>query len=328
MYDTFPTRILRILAVSALAVGLILPGTTGCKKKEVTEQAPAPTPVPPPPSGIVVYTVGGHLTRLDLQAGTLLPITTGRSTEWFPACSPNGTEVAFWSNAGTNVYNLWKVDVNGAKRIRLTEDPEDLLPPSAQNLYLNNAPAWSPDGKKICYSLSGDLWETDGEGYNPRTLLSGKEAFSPAYSPKDASLVFVSAGDGPVNNLYRLNLNDYSVTKVTNYTDWNVGSPSFSSDGSKLLFVLYRENVSQIYVMNADGTNSSNLTTDNVSLCPRFAQNDTKVVFCSPNDQNILNVCMMTAAGTDRKVLTTLGGSSPTWAAYLPVAPVPTPVNP
>jgi Tol biopolymer transport system component len=236
--------------------------------------------------------------------------------------------VAFWSNAGTNVYNLWKMDINGTQRLRLTENPTDLLPATAQNLYLNNAPAWSPDGKHICYSMSGDLWETDSEGYNPRTLLSGRDAYSPAYAPKDASVIFVSAGDGPVNNLYRLNLSDYTVVKLTNYSDWNVGSPSYSADGSKILFVLYRENVSQIYTMAADGTNPANLTTDNVSLCPKYAQADTKIVFCAPGEDSTLNVYMMTAAGTDKKLMTSLGGTSPSWAAYIPVAPLPTQVNP
>ncbi len=326
--NTFTTRTLRLLAIAALTAGFILPGSTGCKKKEVVVEQAVPTPTPPPPSGIIVYTIGGHLSRVDLKAGTLLPLTTGRSSEWFPACSPDGTEVAFWSNANYNVYNLWKVDVEGTKRVRLTEDPNDLLPATAQNLYLNNAPAWSPDGKRICYSLAGDLWEIDRDGFNPRTLLSGRDAYAPAYAPKDNTLLFVSAGEGPVNNLYRLNLSDYTVTKLTNYTDWNVGSPSFSSDGNKILFVLYRENVSQIYVMNADGTSPSNLTTDNVSLCPKFAQNDTKVVYCSPSTDGTLNVYMMTSIGTDKKPMTSQGGTSPSWAAFVPAAPIPTPVNP
>lgn len=326
--NTFSTHTLRLLAVAALTMGMILPGASGCKKKEATVVEAAPTPTPQPPSGIVVYTIGGHLSRVDLQAGTLLPLTTGRSTEWFPSCSPSGHEVVFWSNSGTNIYNLWKVDINGTQRVRLTENPTDLLPATAQNLYLNSAPAWSPDGKRICYSASGDLWEIDNEGFNPRTLLAGHDAYSPAYAPKESSLIFVSAGDGPVNNLYKLNLTDYTVSKLTSYTDWNVGSPSYSSDGAKILFVLYRENVSQIYAMNADGTGSSNLTTDNASLCPKFAQADTKVVYCAPSDDSTLNVYMMTSIGTDKKMMTSMGGTSPSWAAFLPVAPIPTPVNP
>ncbi len=134
-------------------------------------------------------------------------------------------------------------------------------------------------------------------------------------------------GQDPVYNLYKYNLNNHSIVKITNYTDWNVGAPSYSEDGQRILCVLFRENISQIYTMASDGTSAANLTTDNTSLYPRFAQKDKKIVFCATSEEMGVEVYMMNANGTDRKKLSPLGGSAPSWAAYIPVAEVPTPVG-
>lgn len=306
----------RLLALLLLTLLLGWGVSTGCKKKVEAPPPPPPTPTPVIPPGSLVFVQRGHLVRLDLEASQRTPLTSGQSTEWFPACSPQGNQVAYWSNAEGGVYNLWKIDLNGSNRVQLTFDDADSLPPAVQNLLINDSPSWSADGKKLLYSQDGDLWEMDSDGYNPETLLTGRQAFSPIYSPDGKTVLFISNSDGGVFNLWSFSLSDLSVKKLTAYTDWNVGSPSFSADGRKVLFNLYRANTTQVYLMNADGTEPVNLTNNNRSLCPRFAQNDRKIVFCSyAGGEDVgLNVFMASATGVDVKQLTTDGGSSPTWA--------------
>jgi Tol biopolymer transport system component len=116
------------------------------------------------------------------------------------------------------------------------------------------------------------------------------------------------------------------MKKITNYTDWNVGSPSLSADGKKIIYNLYRSNTSQVYTVSTEGTDPLNLTTNNRSLCPRFAIKDRKIVYCAygTGEDVALNMFMMNSNGTEVKPLTTDGGSSPSWAParVLSIAPM------
>ena len=290
--------------------------STGCKKKLPPPPPPPPTPTPVIPMGNMVFIQRGHLVRMDLENSQVTPLTSGKSTEWFPACSPLGDQVVYWSNADGN-YNLWKVNLDGSNRVQLTFSEDGGLKPSEENLLINATASWSPDGKKIYYSLDGELWVMDSDGYNPETLLTDKKAFCPFVSLDGSILYFISSSEDPVFNLWTLNLQDKSVKRLTNYTDWNVGSPSLSADGKKILFNLYRANTSQVYTVNAaDGLEPLNLTTNNHSLCPRYAIKDRKILFAAygSGDDVALNLFLENTNGTETKALTTDGGASPSWA--------------
>ncbi|MGH7738930.1 MAG: hypothetical protein ACREL1_02170 [bacterium] len=301
-----------------------------CKKKEVYIRPSAPTPVPTLPPGNMVFIQRGHLAMMDLSTSEITPLTSGTSTEWFPACSPQGTEAAYWSNAQGGVYQLWTIDLRGSHhRQELTFDESNSLKTNDENLLINDAPSWSADGKSIVYSIEGDLWMIDSDGYNPETLLEGHSAICPALSPDGKSVLYISDAGDSVFNLWRLNLSDKSVLELTHYTDWNVGSPSYSADGSKIIFNLYRANMTQIYVTNTDGQNPINFTSNTHSLCPRFAQEDKKIIYCSSTDEDdTLNINIADASGANMKTLTTNGGTSPSWCpAPSPVFSLPTPVE-
>ncbi len=304
----------------------------GCKKKQLPPRPPPPAPTPVVAMGSVVYVQQGHLVRLDLETSQTLPLTSGKSTEWFPACSPDGSQVAYWSNAEDGVYNVWKINLDGTLRTRLTFDQTHTLRTGDQNLLVNTAPCWSADGKKILYASEGDIWTMDSDGYNSESVLAHHSALCPSLSPDGKTVVFISNADDTVFNLLSLNLSDKSITKLTTYTDWNVGSPSFSMDGKKIIFNLYRSSVTQVYTVDANGANPTVITTNNRSLCPRFAIRDRKMLYCSyetGEEGDLLNVFLSNLGGTEVKALTTVGGTSPSWAAawIKPVVVLPTPIG-
>lgn len=342
---------LALSRLSLLWVFLFLLGaafTTACKPKKVELPPPTPIPTPVVPPGSIVFVQRGHLVRLDLDSSQITPLTSGKSTEWYPACSPKGDQVVYWSNAvdrddhnksDTGVYNLWKINLDGSNRVQLTFDETNSLKSADQNLLVNNTPSWSSDGKKILYCASGDIWMMDSDGYNPETLLLGHSALCPQFSPDGKSIIFINNIDDAVYNIWTMSVSDKSLTKLTAYTDWNVGSPSFSMDGSKILFNLYRSNTTQVYTINAkDGENPVNITNDNRSLCPKFAQNDRKILYCSygTGEDVALDIFIANSNGTESKSLNLEGGSSPSWAparvltaipSILPTAALPAPMG-
>jgi Tol biopolymer transport system component len=239
--------------------------------------------------------------------------------------------VAYWSNAEGGIYNLWKIGLDGGDRTQLTYDQADGLRTGDLNLLVNSAPSWSKDGKRIVYSFAGDLWMMDSDGFNPESILLGRSALCPFFSADDKMVYFVTDSGDSVHNLWSLTLSDRTLKKVTQYSDWNVGSPSLLPDG-RILFNLYRANVTQVYTMNADGSGPVNLTNDNRSLCPKSAIQGRSMVYCSYETQeagDLLNVFMAKANGTEPKALTRDGGTSPSWAPDRPrpAAGLPTPVG-
>jgi Tol biopolymer transport system component len=253
---------------------------------------------------------------MDLSTNQVEPLTSGQSAEWFPACSPDGSQVAYWSNAEKGVYNLWKRDLDGQNAVQLTFNETNALGSAEQNLLVNDAPSWTSDGKRIIYALEGDVWMIDADGYNPKTLLMGHAALCPTLFPDGKNLLYLSNENDSVYNLWTEDMTEKSVKKLTQYTDWNIGSPSISGDGKKILFNLYRENTTQIYIIDADGTNAVNLTTSTHNLCPRYAMGDKKVVYCGwqSSVDDGLNLSIVNVNGTDSKTLSADFGSSPSWA--------------
>ncbi len=305
-----------------------LTSLTGCRAPK-PQATPKPVPTPVPVLGSVVFTQSGHLVKMNLKDSQITPLTSGKSTEWFPVSSPNGGQVLYWSNAESGIYNLWKINMADSRRVQLTFNEESSLHSAEFNLLLNAGAAWTSDGKNIVYVQEGDIWEMDLDGYNSETLLSGHSALcaSPSPDPDGKTVLYISNDQDVVYNLYVLNVSDKTVKKLTHYTDWNVGAPSFSPDGKKILFNLYRGDTTQIYTMNSDGSEPINLTSNAHSLCPRYGQGSAKIFYCSygADDNTTLNVFTMNSNGTEVKQLTTEGGASPSWAPEqaAPVNPIP-----
>lgn len=86
-----------------------------------------------------------------------------------------------------------------------------------------------------------------------------------------------------------------------------IGSnPSFSPDGSKIVFGSVRDGVGDIYMINADGTNLKRLTnTSAYEGEPNFSPDGSKIVFISERDNSSNGeIYMMNADGSNQKRLT------------------------
>lgn len=89
-----------------------------------------------------------------VSAGVLLaaPVPTGaggprlvsRVTNAYPSYSPDGSTIAYMSNADGD-FDIYVVDLAGGVRRRLTDSPE-----------LDGTPSWSPDGRRIAFESTRD----------------------------------------------------------------------------------------------------------------------------------------------------------------------------
>jgi len=174
-----------------------------------------------------------------------------------PSWSPDGTLLAFTSNNDGNL-DISVVSLDGLALTRLTN-----------NLSQERQPSWSPDGTQIAFASDRDgdwdIYVMNADGSNPINLTPGDTPHNytdlePSWSPDGTQIAFISDRDGR-SAIFTMNIDGSQEIRITDPEDTYNLSPSWSPDGTRLAVraALVGANWN-IYVMNADGTDFTNLT--------------------------------------------------------------------
>ncbi len=176
---------------------------------------------------------------------------------------------------------------------------------------------WSPDGSQIVVSV----FDCDGEGVCESrierldsttgaytTVLTTPFSYvsDPDWSPNGQLIAFTRD-----SQLYTINPNGTGLAPLAPGSPGINEQPSWSPSGAKIAFVSDRDEVGEIYVMNADGTGQTRLT-DNFALdqSPRWSPDGQKILFESDRDGNN-EIYVMNADGTGQTRVT----NNPEWDA-------------
>lgn len=234
------------------------------------------------------------------STNTPLPTATATATATpIPTPLGGGWQIAFATNRDGN-WEIYKMVSDGSKPTRLTTAPltndefpifapdhETILyssysgnpiayggerwltPDGTTGVLLNNIPpymSFSPDGKLLAFSDFSAANNLDiyigslSEKVSPRRLTTypGPDD-QVAWSPGGGTIVFVSHRDG-TSHLYTMTSGGGYQRRLTN-NDMYEGQPAWSPDGAHLAFVGGKDGgQSDIYIVNADGTGTRNLT--------------------------------------------------------------------
>lgn len=263
----------------------------------------------PPGSIYQVYTM-----RADGSDPT--KITSGGQS-FTPAFSPDGRQLAVFRLAGDQ-SGVWIVDLDGTWIRKLAAFPGDLSD--------TTAPAWSPDGQQIVYTLDDELWiaNADGTGaepvFDPGTEPEDRPgpSYSPAWSP-DGSLIAFNAYD---LGLFYITVVAPDGTGMTRLTKTESVDPNWSPDGSKIAYSGGVVN-SDIWVMDADGSNKTRLTFTSASVgregMPAWSPNGQEIAFY---DQQAGALYTIKPDGAGRQVVRKMpqGAGVPDWQSKLRAA--------
>ena len=178
----------------------------------------------------------------------------GSARATYPGATNGRIAFGIRINGNTDVYS---VRPDGQDLRRFTTDPG-----------FDACAAYSADGRRIAY-CSGQgggpvqVWtmKQNGKEKQQVTHLTGPATF-PDFSPDGSKIVFTAKPAGsPTRDIYVIGSDGSGLTQLTSGSVDNA-YPAFSPDGTKIVFTSRRTGTSQVWVMNADGSNQTQLTFD------------------------------------------------------------------
>ncbi len=252
-------------------------------------------------------------------------------------------KIVFSSNRGGESFQIYIMDADGTNIRPLTSSGR------------NDAPRFSPDGRRIVFSAARDgtagnigsasiyVMNVDGTGEirltNPYSLPNDPVAarasdLTARFNHDGTKIIFTSrretsltcCGGKRVNaQIYLMGTAGENMVRLTAFDGGPVYSrsafwPAFSPDGAKIVFAGEDgEAHTEIYVMNADGTNIIRLTSNRLTAdMPVFSPDGKAIAFAMgrrgfPYDADIY---LMNADGSQQVRLTNSEGEF--WPAFSP----------
>lgn len=187
------------------------------------------------PNGVRAVLEGrGEIVTIPADKGDARNLTNDSgSAERWPAWSPDGKTIAYFSDAGGE-YKIVLKPSDGVGVART-------INPGGEKGYYQNL-VWSPDSKKLAYSdMRGILWVTDVESggatkideapYFPVTYM-----YQPSWSPDSKWLTFARTGENFLRTVFLYNLETAKLTPLTDGMS-EASSPAFDKGGNYLYFL-------------------------------------------------------------------------------------------
>ena len=171
----------------------------------------------------------GVLWRSHVDGSDKLQISSSSLQALLPRWSPDGKEIAFYSNQPGKPSRIYLISADGGAPRELIPDTESLQPQAD--------PVWSPDGSSIAFGSSTlvspqtSIQIFDMKTYKVSSLPGSEGLFSPRWSPDGQYIAALPS------NSHGLKMFDFRTRKWALVTDATVGYPCWSRNGRYIYFL-------------------------------------------------------------------------------------------
>jgi len=140
---------------------------------------------------------------------------------------------------------------------------------------------------KVQYADQICIMNADGSGFQQLTSENNLRHFYPSLSPDGRFVLYSAFREQNVYEIYRLDLNDKSVDRLTNRMG-NLTAPEFSPDGQRLTFARGNPNTGQFQIMvaNQDGSKAENIP-GLTGWDPTWSPDGKQILFASDRDGGV-----------------------------------------
>ncbi len=208
----------------------------------------------------VLFNYGKILKKeFESNVGRVVPVTIEQSTEIDGVFSEKGLLFFFSSDRDRGNFDIYLRTLSGITTVRLTAHPSK-----------DTAPAISPDGRRLAYVSERDDPEGDifVVALNPGELLKKAEESAEDIPPLDRQAKNFTQVQDPATKVLRIAKD---------------ASPVWSPDGGKIAFSSTRGGEENVWIMDRDGGNITQLTKKG-GMYPRFSPDGEKLVYISYRD--------------------------------------------
>ncbi len=223
----------------------------------------------------------GHLAWFD-RAGKPLGDLPAAIGGFWPELSPDGTKVAVHRPGSGKTLDIWITDLERKAAMRLTLGAGSEV-----------GPVWSPDGKRVAFTVEGRLMEKDSSGAGNERTLSGEEAGRIEDWSADGRFILLSPrrGTGLGLSLLPLARGGKPVALVPQGYDGQL-----SADGRFLAYVSLESGGPEVYVRPLPPAEGKWLISTGGGMKPRWRRDGRELFYVTP-DQKMMAVEVKTGVG-------------------------------
>ena len=316
------TMIIVLTACSPAASSAVATSTSLPPLPTASAPAPAPTQTAAPIVSLTFPAIAFYGNRtgdneiyvMNEDGSGQVDLTNNPANDTHPVWSPDHTRIAFSSDRDGN-WEIYVMNADGSGLLNLTQNPA-----------LDDYPSWSPDGKQIAFDSnrsSGnqyhyDLFFMNADGSEQTKLTSeGKDILvdgTIAWSP-DGTRIAVLENYGGEHAIILMNPDGSGAVRIP----FIASSVAWSPDGKRLAVGFGSDSDErdyEVYVMNADGSDQTDLTNNPAKDDhPVWSPDGKQIAFNSDRDGN-QDVYVMNADGSNPTNLTNSPGFdySPAWS--------------